>query len=190
MNSSSSRYSLGERLTSRPSRVTPAFLGEEAEIGVVEHLGGGLSRAAAAQQGPAAGHQLPQAEGLDQVVVGAHLQPQHPVGLTVTGADHQDGGLVAGRAQLAAEIQSPQARQHQIEHHQGKLLAWRALLQGAKGLPAVATGRDGKPFQGEDITDRFTDRVVILDDQEGELHAGIIRGCGGQIPELAQRRGR
>ena len=84
----------------------------------------------------------------------------------------------------------PQARQHQIQHHQAKLLTRRALLQGAQSIATVAAGRDGKPLQDKDVTDSLADRVVVLDNKEGGVHPPIISVCGGQIPEPAQRRGR
>ena len=118
----------------------------------------------AAQQGPAAGHQLPHAKRLDQVVVGADLEAQHPIGFRVAGAHHQDRGLVAVLPQLTANIQTTQAREHQIEHHQGKPLPLRRPLQQLQGITTVAAGLHRKPLQFEGIADRFADRFVVFDD--------------------------
>ena len=99
----------------------PAFTGIQAQVGVSEgmRLGGRRLRLTGSpQQGPAAGHQLAQPKGFDQVIVGAHLKPQHPIGLTVSGADHQDRGGVVDATELAAKVKPPQAGEHQIEHDQ------------------------------------------------------------------------
>jgi hypothetical protein len=49
------------------------------------------ARAAAAQNGPDPGHQLDEAEGLGDVVVGSDLRPPHPIDLLAAGGQHDDG---------------------------------------------------------------------------------------------------
>jgi hypothetical protein len=49
----------------------------------------------AAQHRPHPGHALPRVEGLDQIVVTAHIQAEDAVDVLVTGSDEQHGGSVA-----------------------------------------------------------------------------------------------
>ena len=162
-----------------------AFILEQAQVVVLQHLAAGRGGGGAAQQGPAAGHQFAHAEGLDQVVVGPHFQPEHPVGFAVTGAHHQDRRLVLGGAQLAAHVQTPQPRQHQVEHHQGVTAALGGPLDRLQGIASVAAGGDLKTLQLQGVADGFADRFVVLDDQQPGLHRSILAG-GGLKPEAAR----
>ena len=137
---------------------------------MLQHLHRRLLAGGAPQQGPTTGHQLPHAEGFDQVVVGPHLQAEHPIGFAIAGAHHQDRGLVVGLAQLAAHIQASQARQHQIQHHQRKPLALGGPLQNLQGIPAITAGDHRKALLLQGIAHRFADGFVVFDDQERWLH--------------------
>ena len=86
--------------------------------------------AAAAHDRPDPGDQLPEAERLDDVVVGAQLQPDHPVDLGPAGGDHQDRDRGAG-AQLLAEVVAVHVGQAQVEEH-------HLRRRGGQGLGARA----------------------------------------------------
>jgi len=59
---------------------------------------------AAAQEGAHAGQQLDEGEWLDQIVIGAGLQPADPILDAVAGGEQQDGHI-AVRAQAATDLQ-------------------------------------------------------------------------------------
>ena len=79
-------------------------------------------------------------------------------------------------SQLPANIQPPQPRQHQIQHHQGKLLAIGRLLQHLQGVAAIATGLDAEPLQLQGFANRFANRFVVFDYEQGRLHVAILAG--------------
>ena len=71
-----------------------------------------------AQQCAHAGGQLQHRKGLGQVVVGAQFQAQHPFGLCRAGAEDDDGHMAFTLAQVAADLKTVGAGQHQVEQHQ------------------------------------------------------------------------
>jgi hypothetical protein len=75
----------------------------------------------AAQQSSHPGDQLPHAERLCQIVVGAHLQANHAVRLLTVRGQHQDGD--GGHAtDLPQDLRPVQPRQYPIEDHQVRLV--------------------------------------------------------------------
>ena len=73
--------------------------------------------------------QLAQAVGLDHVVVGAQLEPDHPIDLVPLGRDHDDGDVLGRRVALepAADLHPRDVREHEIEQDQiGAVLGHRA----------------------------------------------------------------
>jgi hypothetical protein len=96
--------------TSVPSRSRrragrPAQRGRRQSVPLVSPRGGAATccrRASAPQQGAHPGQQLSRAEGLGQVVVGAHLQAHHAVDLFAARRQHQDGHVRL--AQRAARL--------------------------------------------------------------------------------------
>ena len=77
--------------------------GVELDPGVLERLP--HRAAAAAQQRPEACAQLFERERLDEVVVGAGVEPFHAVGHRVAGGEHQHRGAIARGAQPAADLE-------------------------------------------------------------------------------------
>ena len=73
-------------------------------------------RAGAAQQGPQARLQLADIERLDEVVVGARVEPVDAVRDRVARGQHQDRDAIARPAQLAADLEPVDARHADIEH--------------------------------------------------------------------------
>ncbi len=71
------------------------------------------------------GRELLQAEGLDDVVVGTHLETEDPVYLVASGA-HDDDGQVGGTrlpADQPADLQAVHPRQVQVQEHEIRSLA-------------------------------------------------------------------
>ena len=105
--------------------------------------------------------QLSDAEGLGQVIVGAHLQPDHAVDLGRFGGQHQDRCVMVAGAQAAAEFQPLHARQHQIEDDQvpaaGRSEFVAAVSVGGQLHLAIQVAQMQR--------DQLGDILVIFDDQ-------------------------
>ena len=63
-------------------------------------------------------YELPRAERLGDVVVGAHGQAQDPVVLLAAGGDHDDRQRGAVGPQLTKDLDAVEARQHQVQQHE------------------------------------------------------------------------
>jgi len=72
--------------------------------------------AAAAQEAPQAGEELVEGERLDDVVVGAGVEPAHPVADRVACGEHEDGRPYAALPERAARLEPVDAGQHDVEH--------------------------------------------------------------------------
>jgi len=90
------------------------------------------------QDGLRAGHQLAEAEGLGQVVVGAELEAEHAVDLGRSSREDQQGREVAAAAQGAADLPAVGPRQHQVEDEQVEVVG----LQPVEGGATVALDLD------------------------------------------------
>ena len=93
----------------------------------LQALGVGRRRLAAAlmaaQQGADVGQQQAWAHRLAHIVIGAQLQPQDLIEVVGARRQHQDRPRIMLAAQRAANRQAVFAGQHQVENHQGRLLA-------------------------------------------------------------------
>ena len=67
---------------------------------------------------PAATAWLAQAEGLGQVVVGAHLEAEDAIELTRLRRQHQDQQLGADGPEPAADLEAVHTGEHQVDHHE------------------------------------------------------------------------
>ena len=125
-------------------------------------------------------HQLPRAERLGDVVVGAQLQAHHPVRLGAQGGQHDDRD-VAGLAEGPAHLEAVDPGQHQVEHHQvGRPLSEQPQRRLAGvGLERVVAV--GAQVGEHDLAHR---RVVVNDHHAG--HARSSRretsGTGSHRP--------
>ena len=79
----------------------------------------------APQQCTHAREQHLEGERLDDVVVGAGLQPQHLVGGRILRCEHEHRQPVVGRAQPPQHLQPVDAGHHDVEDHQ----VWRTLAR-------------------------------------------------------------
>ncbi len=109
----------GGEVDRRPRKQRPPGGGLELHVADALRLDAGVGCRAflTAQDGPDAGHQLPGAERLGEIVVGPHGQADEHVGFVVAGGEHENGnrGLVLDPP---ADLQAVESRQHQVEHHQ------------------------------------------------------------------------
>ena len=161
----------------RPTRlklltIAPAY--QQSRIPVIEfaerdaHLFGRRRpgrrlRGLAPQHGVDARDQLARIEGLGEVVVGAHLEPDDAVGLLAPRRQHQDGRrLVPAGPEFAAEDEPVIAGHHQIEDDEIDGVG----LEKAAHLPAVGGSGNAQPVLLEIARDELADLAVVVDDQD------------------------
>lgn len=143
-------------------------------------IGGRLAQLATAQQGADACQQHPRFARLADVVVGADLQAQHLVVAVVQGGEHQDRQARLGRAQLTADLQAVQPRQHDVEHHQVRA---QALHRGQR-LVAATDHRHGIALTAQVGGDELGQGGVVFDNEQGD-HG---RSSWRKVPSIAEPR--
>ncbi len=122
------------------------------------------------QEGLDAAHELAQPEGLGQVVVRPELEPDHLVDLVIAGGQHEDRHLGACRADTAEDLESIDPGQPHVQDHEV-----RRLVRGdLESLFAGARDRDLVALLLEGVLDPPRDGVLVLDDQDGGCHAGML----------------
>ena len=135
----------------------------DAQLAVVV-LGRLQRTAAAAEDGADAGHQLPHAERLGQVVVRAELQTGDAVALRAARGEHEDGnrpgGLVA--PQLAADGQPVEVGKVDIEDDEVAL----ALLHRQQTFLAAGVVRNLIPLALQVQFDGERDVGVVFDERD------------------------
>ena len=134
--------------------------------------------AASFQEPPDAQHQLGRGEGLGQVVIRAGFQAGDAVRGEAAGRQHQDGRPTAGGPRAPDDVQPGHARDHQVEHDQGRRLRGEGRERG------VTIGRLGDPvsvtFQvGPDEAD---DLGIIVHDEDGARIEGGRHAEHGRRP--------
>jgi len=133
---------------------------------------------AAAQHGIDAGQHLAHRERLDHVVVGPHAQAAHAIGFLAAGREDNDGLAGTPFAQRGEDIESRQARQHQVEQQQ--------LVVRVEGQPqarvAVARLQHLVPGEFQGIDHAAADGRIIFNDED--------RGHGGSSVLGGRRRSR
>ena len=120
-------------------------------------------------------------DGLDHVVVGAGLQPDHDVDV-VAARGQQDDRQLVGAPDAAAHLEAVDAGQHHVQHDQVRpLLAqqFQAVLARRRGGHAVALARQDE-FEGR------ADGVVVLDQQQ-ERHVRHSGPWGPQFDSCRRR---
>ncbi len=140
------------------------------------HLWLSLTRGGAAQDRVGAGDHFARGKRLGDVVIGAKLDPQHPVELVVAAGEEQHR-QIAARAQAAAHLQPVHPRHVDIEHHQiGSLPRDRAqcLFSVARFLDREAGLVEGKGQQGSNMG-------VVIDQKNAAGHGDHCRGFAGQV---------
>lgn len=115
--------------------------------------------------------QLPHRERLGHVVVGADPEPDQHVGLVVARGEHQHRHR-AGGLHTAADLQSVEAGQHDVEDQQIGLPG----LGGVDGRRPVARGLHEKSLGAQTGRDGVDDRRIVLDHEHPALRARRGRG--------------
>jgi hypothetical protein len=132
--------------------------------------GAGRCLAGAPQDGSDARCHLARAEGLDDVVVGAELEPDDLVGLLAPGGEHDDRDARLP-PELAAHVVARTVREHHVEEDEvGGDAAGEVerLGDGARDLRVEA-------LAGEGLCERDGDGLLVLHHQDGApaLHGGL-----------------
>src|SRR4051812_45305983 len=126
------------------------------------------TRRAAAQERVHPREQLAEAEGLGEVVVGAHAQAEDLVRLHALGGEHQDGGGGSAAAQFLEQLVPVALREHHVEHDQIDI-----RLQGhAQAGLAVGRHADVVAVLAQVQAQAQGYGAIVFDDQEA--------GHGGQ----------
>src|SRR5215218_8797469 len=131
----------------------------------------GLRCGNAAQDGADPRNDFAAAERLHHVVVGAELEPDHPVGLLAAGGEHDDRNLRA-LPQLAADVEAGAVGQHHVEEHEVGVAA--RLLER---LGDRAGDQRLEAFAAEHLREGLDDRGLVLDEKDcalGPAHGGIV----------------
>ncbi|MNO92222.1 hypothetical protein D3C76_837900 [compost metagenome] len=129
-----------------------------------EHLG---PPGAAPEQGAQAGLELVEVERLDQIVVGAGIQPGDAVAGGVAGGEHQHWNGGAAGAQALQHAQAVQARQAEVEQQQVEGF----LAQGVQGAGAVLQPVDGVALLAQAGAHAFAEGDVVFHEQQA--HQGF-----------------
>src|SRR5579884_1132265 len=119
--------------------------------------------------------ELSRRERLRDVVVRPELEPGHAVRLLVTGGEHHDRHLGAG-PDLAADLEAVHSREPDVEHDETHGLAPQL---GDRLLPGPAPHHAPAVLLLEILLDEASDRVVVLDQQEG-----ASRCRRGHVPRI------
>ncbi len=148
--------------SSTPSRVTSRVAQSMAQVGerepVVLRPGVGSP-----QQRPEPGEQLLERERLDQVVVGAGIEPVDPVVGGVACGEQQHRDVVPLGADAAAHLEPVDDRHHHVEHHD----VGQALGEDAEGPTTVGSGGDVVALEGQAALEAVPDIGFVVDDQDG-----------------------
>ncbi len=118
---------------------------------------------AAAEVGPHPGQQLPDLEGLGDIVVRPHLQTDHHVDGVVLGGEHDHGDLGPVGPQLPADIHATDAGQVEVEEDQ---VGFR-LLQHLHAFLAGLCFNQVEVLTDARHPNDFAGRRVVLDHQDG-----------------------
>ena len=140
---------------------------------------GGAARRPPAQQRPQAREQLLALERLDEVVVGARVQPLDARLDGVARGQHQDRHVV-GRAQAAGDLDPVELGQPEVEDHEVGVVGGRLAQRGL----AVTGDAHLVALQAQRALERLGDLVVVLHDEHARVTAGpghrTARGYGAR----------
>lgn len=144
----------------------------------------GLGGGAAAQQGPYAGEEFGEPEGLGDVVVGTGVQAHHGVHLVGAGGQHQDGEGVAFVAQPAGDLQAVHPGQPQVQDDKVDI----PLETGVQRGRAVLAHLDFVTLAAQCAGERLRDGRVILCEQYTGHGPMVVRCTGAEVRTCADGR--
>lgn len=117
-----------------------------------------------------AGQQFARREWFDEIVVGAHFQPDNAIHLVGAGGQHDDGRrLVPADTQFAAQHEAVIAQHHDVEHDQID----RICLKERPHLTPVGHGGRPQAVLPQVSRYKFPDLPIVINDQDviDMLHA-------------------
>src|SRR5437660_46781 len=132
--------------------------GVDAQLAGAHHPG--EVRLAATEHRAHPGEKLTELEGLDEVVVGAELEPLDAVGGLVAGRE-DDESAVAVAGEGPAELPAVHARHHQVEHHDLRL----ELVDDAQRGAPVGGGAHLEALVAQSHCDEVGDARLVVDDE-------------------------
>ncbi len=133
---------------------------------VADHERTGARRAAAAQQRLQARGQLRDRERLDQVVVGARLQPGDAVLDLVARGQDADRDVDAPGAQPPDDRHAVEVGHRHVEDDDSR----RALRDRLERLAAAGGGGDGEALEAQGALEGCSDRSLVVDDEDERLN--------------------
>src|SRR2546428_3245683 len=138
-------------------------------------------RRAAARQRLEPCNELAEGEGLRQVVVGAGLEPAHPVVQGIERRQHQDRRGVAAAAQLAAQVEAGAAGEADVEDDD-VVAAERGLLEAVR-----KGGRERRidALRAQAVAQQAGQFGIVFDDQYPHSR---LRGGATEDRECGRRR--
>ena len=107
------------------------------------------------------------AEGFGDVVVGTPLESGDHIALLALGGEHHDGDLARPRIGLetTADLESVEAGEHEVEHHQ----VWWLAADSLEGLLAVDDPEDVIPVADEVESHQFEEILLVIDNEDPRL---------------------
>ena len=109
-----------------------------------------------------AGDELTWIEGLGQVIVGAHLEPDDAIDVLAFGREHDDRHGLAGSTQAAADRKAILAGQHEVEHDQVRGIALQLLVEVSR----VGERRDLESLFRQIAREKIAQPHVVVDDKD------------------------
>src|SRR6266542_1842700 len=145
---------------------------------LADPAGGRSVELAPAQDCPRPADELGHRERLRDVVVGAQLEPEHPVDLGVARAQEDDRD-VALSPQRPADVRAEQPRHHHVHDHEVEVAPACAL----EGRLTVPDRLDLEPFALERVLDRVEHGLVVVGEENSRgfrFHPLSVASLGGR----------
>ena len=147
----------------------------ELDVGEAQHLAVHAAAGAAPQQGAQPREQFVERERLHQVVVGAGVQPAHPVGHRIAGGEDEHRRTIAGRPQPPADLEAVDSRHQHVQDER----VGRPRGQRVERLRAVAGQLGLVALQPQRAVDRLAHRRLVVDHEDAH---------GPSVPSEAESR--
>jgi hypothetical protein len=157
----------------------------ESHVAQPQRRRAGSRAGAATQQRRDPRRELAHAEGLGQVVVGAHPQAHDHVRLLVAGGEHEDEHGTCG-LHLAADLVAVQSGQHEVQDDE---VGGHRPAQRDSGR-AVPGDLDPVPVGAQAGGDGIRDGRLVLDEDDGRGAAIIGIGHDGEARPATSGSGR
>ena len=128
------------------------------------------------QQCAHASQQFARTEWFDEIVVGARVEPGNAIFDLALGGEHENGHGNGEPAQLGAEGEAIELRQHDIEQDEIRFLLEGTVEAGG----TVGGGEDAISFGGQGVLEGDAHGAFVFDDEDaGARSEGVRRWHGG-----------